>query len=256
MADETCVYGPANRLRQCCVPARSSSRVTTSAEPRRTLRVRPRLTSPVETGVRRRVSGPTRLGSTLALLACCATAWAELPRFFGPVPVCDSGVPIDVGEESGLLRHSVGVTETLLRLRACLAPQLSEESCVIVGLLHDVGKVGMPGKPLYLPNENEWEKKNRGIMYKYNPDVTTMGLAVRSLYIIAKYLPLSDAEAQAICYHDGPYIAENEPVAHDEEPLTLLVHWADYRTAHVFEDEWPVEEDTGYFDRAQRNSTL
>ena len=168
------------------------------------------------------------------------TSWLESP----------ASTRFHLCEKHGLLKHSVGVAETLLRLRACLAPQLSEESCVIVGLLHDVGKIGMPGKPLYLPNENEWEKKNRGIMYKYNQDVTTMGLAVRSLYIIAKYLPLSDAEAQAICYHDGQYIAENEPVAQEEEPLTLLVHWADYWTAHIFEDGRPVEEDTGYFDRA------
>jgi hypothetical protein len=147
------------------------------------------------------------------------------------------------------LKHSVGVAETLLKFRAALAPEISEESCVIVGLFHDVGKVGMPGKPLYLPNENEWEKKNRGIMYKYNPAVTTMGLAVRSLYIVGKYLPLSDAEAQAICYHDGQYVVENEVVAQDEEPLTLLAHWADYWTAHIFEDGRELTEDPDYFDR-------
>jgi hypothetical protein len=152
-------------------------------------------------------------------------------------------------EASGLLKHSVGVAETLLRFRAALAPGISEESCVIVGLLHDVGKVGMPGKPLYLPNENEWERKNRGIMYKWNLEVTAMGLAVRSLYLVTKYLPLSDAEAQAICYHDGQYVAENEPVAQDEEPLTLLAHWADYWTAHIQEDGRELSEDSSYFDR-------
>jgi hypothetical protein len=152
-------------------------------------------------------------------------------------------------EPSGLLKHSVGVAETLLKFRAALAPQISEESCVIVGLFHDVGKVGMPGKPLYLPNKDEWQKKNRGIMYTYNPAVTTMGLAVRSLYIVGKYLPLSDAEAQAICYHDGQYVAENEVVAQNEEPLTLLAHWADYWTAHIFEDGRKLNEDTTYFDR-------
>jgi len=56
--------------------------------------------------------------------------------------------------------------------------------------------------------------------------------------------------------HPGRKVNGPVEFAHDEEPLTLLVHWADYRTAHVFEDEWPVEEDAGYFDRAQRNSTL
>jgi hypothetical protein len=141
-----------------------------------------------------------------------------------------------LAEEQGLLKHSVGVAETLLRFRETFAPAITEESCVIVGLLHDVGKLGMPGKPLYLPNDNEWMVKNRGIRYKINPDVVAMGLAVRSLYLVTQYIPLTDAEAQAIAYHDGQYIEDNKVVAHKEEPLTLLVHWADYWTAHIYEE--------------------
>ncbi|MCX5826191.1 MAG: phosphohydrolase [Deltaproteobacteria bacterium] len=141
-----------------------------------------------------------------------------------------------LAEEQGLLKHSVGVAETLLRFRETLAPAITEESCVIVGLLHDVGKLGMPGKPLYLPNDNEWLVKNRGIRYKINPDVVAMGLAVRSLYLVTQYIPLSEAEAQAIAYHDGQYIDDNKIIAHKEEPLTLLVHWADYWTAHIYEE--------------------
>jgi hypothetical protein len=112
----------------------------------------------------------------------------------------------------------------------------------------------MPGKPLYLPNDNQWEREKRGVNYKYNPEVTTMGLAVRSLYLVSKYMPLSDAEAQAICYHDGQYVTENEVVAQEEEPLTLLLHWADYWTAMVHEEGVKVEEDTGYFERLPRGS--
>jgi len=141
-----------------------------------------------------------------------------------------------LAEEQGLLKHSVGVAETLLRFREFLAPAITEESCVIVGLLHDVGKLGMLGKPLYLPNENEWMVKNRGIRYKINPDVVAMGLAVRSLYLVTQYIPLDEAEAQAIAYHDGQYIEDNKIIAHKEEPLTLLVHWADYWTAHIYEE--------------------
>ena len=141
-----------------------------------------------------------------------------------------------LSEEQGLLKHSVGVTEILLRFRETLAPAITEESCVIVGLLHDVGKLGMPGKPLYLQNDNEWLVKNRGIRYKINPDVVAMGLAVRSLYLVTQYIPLTDAEAQAIAYHDGQYIDDNKIIAHKEEPLTLLVHWADYWTAHIYEE--------------------
>ena len=141
-----------------------------------------------------------------------------------------------LSEEQGLLKHSVGVTETLLRFREFLAPAILEESCVIVGLFHDVGKLGMPGKPLYVQNDNEWMVKNRGIRYKINPEVVAMGLAVRSLYLVAQYIPLSDAESQAIAYHDGQYIDDNKIIAHKEEPLTLLLHWADYWTAHIYEE--------------------
>ena len=141
-----------------------------------------------------------------------------------------------LAEEQGLLKHSVGVAETLLRFREFLAPTINEESCIIVGLFHDVGKLGVPGKPYYLPNDNAWMVKNKGICYKTSPAVVTMGLAVRSLYLILQYITLSEAEAQAITYHDGQYIDDNRIVAHKEEPLTLLLHWADYWTAHIYEE--------------------
>lgn len=141
-----------------------------------------------------------------------------------------------LAEKQGLLKHSVGVAENLLRFREFLAPAITQESCVIVGLFHDAGKLGMPGNPLYLPNDDEQMAKNRGINYKVSPDVVAMGLAVRSLYLVAQHIQLTDAEAQAIAYHDGQYIDENRVVAHREEPLTLLLHWADYWTAHVDEE--------------------
>lgn len=154
-----------------------------------------------------------------------------------------------LNKEKGLLLHSVAVTENLLKFRDFLASQISDESCVIVGLFHDVGKVGMPGKPLYIKNDNEWEIKNRNITYKTNPNLTQMSLAARSLYLVSKYIPLSDAEAQAILYHDGQYIDDNKCVAHKEEPLTLLAHWADYWTAHIFEESRGLEDDTNYYCR-------
>jgi len=154
-----------------------------------------------------------------------------------------------LNKEGGLLEHSVGVTETLLKIRETLASQISEESCVIVGLLHDVGKIGMPGKPRYLKNDNQWEIEKRGITYKINPDEVYMGLAARSLYLIAKYIPLSDSEAQAILYHDGQYVEGNKEVAHHEMPLTLLAHFADMWTATVYEEGRKITESTDYYDK-------
>ncbi len=105
---------------------------------------------------------------------------------------------------------------------------LSDESCVIVGLFHDLGKIGTFDKTLYI--------EDRG-SYKYNKKVASMGLAVRSLYLVSQYIKLTDDEAQAIAYHDGQYISDNKVVAHKERTLTLLLHYADYWTAHMYENE-------------------
>jgi len=114
-----------------------------------------------------------------------------------------------LSEEQGLLRHSVAVAENLLRFRDILAPTISDESCVIVGLFHDVGKIGMPGKPLYIENDNPWEVKNRNRRYKTNADLVEISLGARSLYLVSRYLCLSETEAQAILCHDGQYVEEN-----------------------------------------------
>lgn len=62
---------------------------------------------------------------------------------------CPASTRFHLCKEQGLLEHSVNVAETLLKIKKELAPEISDESCVIVALLHDLGKVGMPGKPQY-----------------------------------------------------------------------------------------------------------
>jgi 23S rRNA maturation-related 3'-5' exoribonuclease YhaM len=159
------------------------------------------------------------------------TAWLTSP----------ASTRFHLAEDGGLLRHSVNVAQTLLKLRDTLAPDLSAESCVIVGLFHDLGKVGMPGKPYYLPNPSEWHVRNRGIRYIVNQDIVHMDIATRSLFIIAQHMQLSDDEAQAIRYHDGQYIAENQSVAHQETRLTRLLQYADNWAGGVLESETAQE---------------
>ena len=149
-----------------------------------------------------------------------------------------ASIKYHLNEKHGLLRHSVGVTETLLKLRQLMAPQLSEESCVIVGLFHDVGKIGMPHAPRYLIN---------GEKFAYNRNQVEMQIANRSLYLVSKYIPLTDEEAQAILYHDGQYIPENKFIAHKECPLTLLLTFADTWTSAVDEEGGKIEDGKNYY---------
>ena len=143
--------------------------------------------------------------------------------------------------ERGLLLHSVGVTYNALKVKNLLAPDISNESIVIAALFHDLGKVGYPGKPYYLPNDNKWEIEKRGITYKINPDVTTMNLAARSLYLISNRIKLTEEEAQAIVAHDGIYPVlggvNNLDYHHKECRLQMIIHFADKWTAAVEEEK-------------------
>jgi len=142
--------------------------------------------------------------------------------------------------ENGLLEHSVNVAEILIQLKNTLYPVIDDESCVIVALLHDLGKVGMPNQPLSLKNKPTVNQRRAGYgptyPYSYNNGLTYLSVPLRSLYLSLPYLTLSEEEAQAIAYHDGQYVDDNRSVAKNERPLTLLLQYADNWCGFVVEE--------------------
>lgn len=142
-------------------------------------------------------------------------------------------------KEGGLLEHSVNVAETMVRIKAAIAPHIIDESCVIVALLHDLGKTGMPGNPQYLVNEPTDRQKQYGYPastpYRFNTDLTYLSVPVRSIYLALQYISLKEEEVQAIVYHDGQYIEDNSSCATHEAPLTLLLQYADSWSGFVIE---------------------
>ena len=142
--------------------------------------------------------------------------------------------------ENGLLEHSVNVAETLIRIKNTLYPTIEDESCVIVALLHDLGKAGMPGEPLYLKNQPTENQRRAGYgptyPYSFNNNLTYLSVPIRSLYLALPFLTLSEEETQAIAYHDGQYVDDNRSVAKNECPLTLMLQYADNWCGFVTED--------------------
>lgn len=159
------------------------------------------------------------------------TAWLTAP----------ASIKYHLCRNQGLLEHSVNVAETMLMLRGLLAPELSEESCVITALLHDLGKAGVAGQPQYLENSPSEKQQRFGYSastpYRFNSEMTYLSVPVRSLYLILPYLPLTQEEAQAIVYHDGQYVPENRGVAAKEDKLTLLLQYADNWSGFIKEKE-------------------
>lgn len=137
-------------------------------------------------------------------------------------------------KESGLLEHSINVCETMLKMKNTLAPEISDESCVVTALFHDLGKVGMPDNPMYVKNIGK-NGKAPSIPYSVNTNMTYMSVPLRSLYFILPRFPLTEDETQAIMYHDGQYVDDNKSVATKECPLLFLLQYADTWSTFVIE---------------------
>lgn len=150
--------------------------------------------------------------------------------------------------EKGLLIRSVAVTKQLLRIKDTIMPQLDEESAIIIGLFHDVGKVGIEGKPYFIVKEHvgstststlglsfstrlsttESTPKNS---YSINPKLVHMDIGVRSLYLVSQYMLLSDDEAQAISYSTNV-----APLNGNLSPYTLILKTAVDLQTDVYEN--------------------
>lgn len=144
-----------------------------------------------------------------------------------------------LNREGGLLEHSVNVAETMLKIKGAISPAVSDESCVVVSLIHDLGKVGMPENPYYLVTEPSEKQKKYGrspnYPYRTNKNLTYLSVPVRSIYLALPHIALAEEEVQAIVYHDGQYVDDNKSVAAKEEPLTLLLQYADSWSGFVTE---------------------
>lgn len=146
--------------------------------------------------------------------------------------------------EKGLLIRSVGVTKQLLRIKDTLMPQLDEESAVIMALFHDVGKVGVEGKPLFLVEEHLGSSSALGLSlssrissnvgstsYTINSKLVHMNVGVRSLFLVSQYMLLSDDEAQAISY-----AAESGLLDGKECPYTMILNTAIKMQKSIYEN--------------------
>ena len=150
-----------------------------------------------------------------------------------------------LAHEKGLLIHAVGVAKQLLRTKDTLMPQLDDESAIIVALFHDVGKVGVEGKPLFLVEEKVTPSAlglglGRSVttsFYIKNPKLVPMSVGVRSLFLVSQYMLLSDDEAQAICYQSN-----HEEIAGHEIPLTMLLEMANKWQTKIYENDEMIRQ--------------
>lgn len=150
----------------------------------------------------------------------------------------------------GLLIHSLHVYRRLheIAVRDLADPDNdnlsaeTEETVAILGLLHDVCKVGVYHEEMKRrrnPKTGTWENC-RGYAFR---DPLPLGHGEKSLYLIARHIELKDHEALAVRWHMGAYDAaartdlRDLSAAMDATPWVWRLHEADMCATHIDEKE-------------------
>lgn len=135
----------------------------------------------------------------------------------------------------GLEEHSLNVFKELTRIvKAYPEVQASTETLAIISLLHDVCKVNTY-KIEYRNRKNELGQWEKYPVYTHDEDFRFGGHGSKSVYLIQKYMTLTDEEAVAINCHMG---VENGNWSVTEAfrayPLAFLLHTADMASTIKF----------------------
>lgn len=127
--------------------------------------------------------------------------------------------------EGGLFEHTVSVATLMLKMKRVMAPELTDESCVIVALLHDLGKSGF-----YVENQPTDRQKQYGykasIPYSISNDIVWAEHEIRTLHMIQGRFMLTEEEMYAIVYHNEPWAGQKSTFKKNK--LMTLLQNADY----------------------------
>jgi hypothetical protein len=142
-----------------------------------------------------------------------------------------------VDHVNNVVRFSIEFMKLWDRL-GCVV-NFTEEELVFSAINHDLGKIGIKGKPGYVENPSDWHRKNQGKLYNNNPEVEFMLVPHRSLFLLQEAgIQVNSTEYIGIMTHDGlyeegnkPYLTANSPETSLRSNLTLILHQADIAAA-------------------------
>lgn len=137
----------------------------------------------------------------------------------------------------GLFQHSLNVTLSLVKTLHC-DPSLwgRPESPFIVGMLHDVTKIGK----YKISSDMNMMTDELEIMYEYNKDyINYGGHGEDSVIKVLQHMDLTEEELLCIRYHMGAYEKddwEGFDKAIRKYPMVLYTHTADMLASKVVEE--------------------
>lgn len=141
--------------------------------------------------------------------------------------------------EGALAEHSLNVAQCAYDIASALDYDYAEEyynSINICALLHDLGKAGQFGKPLYIDNVLKSGKTSEAQPYKHNDELMTLDHEIVSVIEASRFIKLTEEEQFAIAFHNGLYTSIGRyGLQGKETPLQMIIHFADMWASRVIE---------------------
>lgn len=156
---------------------------------------------------------------------------------------CPASTKFHSNHESGLIEHSVKAYKRFIRnlikeYGENWQDHISEESAAIIGLLHDICKVGYYKQEMRNVKEDGiWVQKP----YYTVDDKLPYGHGEKSVYIINGFMKLTREEAMAINWHMGGFDARVQGGSYSisgafyEFPVALIFHLSDLEATYLDE---------------------
>lgn len=183
-------------------------------------------------------------------------AWLETTDFFR----APASTKFHSNFEGGLCKHSLNVYHTMMKLKNDYCPEISDESCKIVALFHDIAKVNFyeeyaQNKKVYSPNGSKYDElgkfdwvavKSYRVKSDADKEFVCHTHGVNSYMILHRFIKITQSEAAAIMNHhsgaDDNFAVKDISEVLNRYPTATLLHMADYLATFILENPYMVDE--------------
>lgn len=151
--------------------------------------------------------------------------------------------------------HDIAIQQAKLYKEQGGELNFTAQELIFAAIHHDLGKLGEPGEPYYLPEDSDWHREKLGRMFKFN-EIQYMSVTDRALYLLQSYgIEITRNEWIAIKVSDGMYDESNAAYLKNnmypypmKTNLGYIIHMADFMATNIERDmARPKDIDMGAF---------
>ena len=151
----------------------------------------------------------------------------------------------------GYVEHVLHVTDCAIQNKKLWESNgaeinFTDQELIFAAIHHDLGKVGDLHQDYYIPQDSEWHRKNRGEIFKHNPNLQYMSVTDRAIFLLNHFeISMTQWEYIGLRLTDGMYEEANKSYYLTYNPdwalksnIAYILHQADMMATHIEGDEW------------------